>query len=156
KGTQAAITITAAAPARFGVSGFPSPATAGIAGTFTVVAQDAFGNRSSSYPGTVHFTSTDALAVLPANYTFTAADGGMHTFTNGAPLFTAGSRTITATDTVTSSQTGAQTVAVAAAAAASMTLAGFANPTVAGVVHTITGTLFDAFGNVATGYRGAV
>src|SRR5205807_3872018 len=89
-------------------------------------------------------------------YTFTSGDAGVHTFTSGATLVTAGSKTITATDTVTSTITGTQTVTVVAAAAASVTLAGFTNPTVAGVAHNITGTLFDAFGNVATGYRGIV
>ena len=51
-----------------------------MAGSFTVTAQDAYGNRATGYTGTVHFTSSDAQASLPVDYTFTAADAGMHTF----------------------------------------------------------------------------
>ena len=57
------------------------------------------------YLGTVHFTSSDSQAVLPSNYTFVAADDGAHTFTT-VVLKTAGSQSITATDTTTSSITG--------------------------------------------------
>ncbi|WP_217551179.1 hypothetical protein, partial [Pantoea sp. GbtcB22] len=41
---------------------------------------DAYGNTATSYTGTVHFTSTDPLAQLPADYTFTASDQGVHFF----------------------------------------------------------------------------
>jgi hypothetical protein len=50
-----------------------------------------------TYRGTVTFTSTDTAAVLPANYTFTAGDAGVHTFT-GVVLNTTGAQTITARD----------------------------------------------------------
>ena len=46
----------------------------------TVTAYDAYGNLATGYVGTVHFTSSDPKAVLPANDTFTAADAGVHTF----------------------------------------------------------------------------
>ncbi|MGZ4779076.1 MAG: hypothetical protein ACXV5L_07750 [Thermoanaerobaculia bacterium] len=52
----------------------------------------------TTYTGTVHFTSTDAAATLPANYTFTGGDGGSHTFTNAFTMPTPGDQTITATD----------------------------------------------------------
>ena len=65
----------------------------------------------------MHFTSSDAQAVLPANYTFTSADGGVHTLTNGVTLETTGARTVTATDKATGSITGGASVMVAAAAA---------------------------------------
>src|SRR5207244_74924 len=58
----------------FTVSGFPSPSTAGVAGNFTVIAKDGNGLTNTNYTGTVHFTSSDGQAVLPADYTFTAAD----------------------------------------------------------------------------------
>jgi len=44
--------------------------------------------------------------VLPANYTFVAADNGVHVFS--ATLKTAGTQSLTATDTVTASITGTQ------------------------------------------------
>src|SRR5262249_50845392 len=61
------------------VSVTPTNATAGGPFQLTVTALDAGGHRVG-YNGTAHFTSTDPQAVLPANYTFTAADNGQHTF----------------------------------------------------------------------------
>ncbi|GFE59357.1 carboxypeptidase regulatory-like domain-containing protein [Geobacter sp. AOG1] len=90
----------------FQVAGIASPVTAGTANSVTVTAKDAGNTTITGYTGTVHFTSTDAQAVLPGDYTFTAGDNGTHTFTNGVTLKTAGSQTVTATDTVTSSITG--------------------------------------------------
>src|SRR5262249_18705008 len=60
-----------------------SAATAETAGTpfpVTVAALDANGNPAYNYTGTVQLTSTDANAVLPANYTFSASDLGAHVF----------------------------------------------------------------------------
>src|SRR5206468_308419 len=73
----------------------------GTAFSFTVTALDASNNTATTYAGMVHFTSTDASATLPADSTLTNGAG-----TFNATLRTAGSRTITATDTVTSSITG--------------------------------------------------
>src|SRR5262249_3338936 len=71
-----------------------------------------FNNRLTSYTGTVQFTSSDASAILPANYTFTAGDQGMHSFT--VTLQTGGTQqTVTVTDTVTPSATGSTTLGVA-------------------------------------------
>jgi streptogramin lyase len=74
-----------------------NPIPAGTAFAFTVTARDPFNTAASLYRGTVHFTSSDPAAVLPADYTFTAADDGTHTFT--ATLFTAGGQAIRVTDT---------------------------------------------------------
>jgi hypothetical protein len=154
-GSQSGILVTPAAAASFNLSGFPSPTTAGVVGTETVTAQDAFGNTATGYTGTVHFTSSDSQAGLPADYTFTAADAGVHAFS--ATLETAGTRSITATDTATSTITGSQNgILVTAAAAASFNLSGFPSPTTAGVAGTQTVTAQDAFGNTATGYTGTV
>ncbi|HWS16978.1 MAG TPA: hypothetical protein VN223_03150, partial [Candidatus Elarobacter sp.] len=51
----------------------------------------------ANYAGTVHFTSSDTQAILPADYTFLSSDAGFHQFT--FTLKTLGSQTITATDT---------------------------------------------------------
>jgi hypothetical protein len=56
------------------VSGFAATTTAGAVGTVTVTLKDPYGNIATGYVGTAHFTSSDPKAVLPANYTFTAAD----------------------------------------------------------------------------------
>ena len=71
------ITVSAAAASVFSISA-PATSTAGAAFNATVTAKDAFGNTATGYTGTVHFTSTDGQAVLPANYTFVAGDNGSH------------------------------------------------------------------------------
>src|SRR5438552_3960098 len=154
-GAQTGIVVNAAGATTLTVSRFPSPVTAGAANTFTVTAKDAFGNTVAGYTGTVHFTSSDGQALLPANYTFTGGDAGAHTFS--ATLKTGGSQSITATDTVTSSITGSQSgINVNAAAAASLVVSGYASPTTAGVTNSFTVTAKDAFGNTAVGYTGTV
>jgi hypothetical protein len=76
-GTQSKIKVNPAAAATLMVSGFPSPIAHGTAGTFTVTALDPYGNVATGYRGTVHFTSSDAAASLPADYTFTSTDAGV-------------------------------------------------------------------------------
>ncbi|NYT39178.1 tandem-95 repeat protein [Sphingomonas sp. R-74633] len=99
--TSSAFNITPGATTQFTVTA-PSTATAGVAfNTLVVTAKDAAGNTTPAYAGTVHFTSSDGAAVLPANSTLTSGTG-----TFSATLNTVGSRTITATDTVTGSITG--------------------------------------------------
>ncbi len=101
------LTVVPAAASVLQVAGYPSPVTAGAAGSFTVTAQDAYGNTVTNYSGTVHFSSGDAQAVLPADYTFTTADHGVHTF-DGVFLETAGVQSLTATDTALAGLTGTQ------------------------------------------------
>ncbi len=116
---------------------------------------DAFGNVATGYTGTVHFTSSDAQAVLPANYTFTGGDAGAHTFS--VTLKTAGTQSITATDTVTGTITGVQSgITVNPAGRPAAPSRASPAPTTAGAAHNVTVTAHDAFGNVATGYTGTV
>src|SRR6185437_11915762 len=94
--TASGIAVTASAAAgSFVVTGFPAT-TAGAAQSFTVTVKDAFGNFATGYTGTVAFGSSDVQAGLPASYTFTAADAGVHTFT--ATLKTAGTQSVTVKD----------------------------------------------------------
>ncbi|SPF56460.1 conserved exported hypothetical protein [Candidatus Sulfopaludibacter sp. SbA4] len=99
-GQGAAWVFTQAVATHFAVSA-PASATGGTAFNFTVTAQDANNNTFAGYSGTVHFTSTDAAAVLPADTTLTNGTG-----TFSATLSTGGNQTITATDTVTATITG--------------------------------------------------
>ena len=73
----------------------------------TVTAYDAYGNVATGYTGTVALSSSDPQAVLPANYTFTTADAGSHGV--AVTLDTAGTQSITATDTATASLTTTET-----------------------------------------------
>ena len=148
------LTNTSAPVSALLVAAFP-PTTAGTAQSFTVTVKDVGGNTVPGYTGTVHFTSSDPQAILPADYTFTAADNGAHTFS--ATLKTAGLQSIIATDTATSGITGTQAgITVSAAAASSLTLSGFPSPTAAGVAGSVAVTARDAFGNTATAYSGTI
>jgi ELWxxDGT repeat protein len=138
------------------VSGFPTSTVAGVPNAVTVTAVDAYGNTVPTYRGTVHFASSDTQAVLPANYTFTAADGGTHTFINGVTLKTAGTRTIVATDTVTKTLTAKESVKVSAAAVTHLVVAGFPTTATHGTAYSFTVTAKDAYGNTVTGYTGTV
>jgi hypothetical protein len=152
-GTQAT-TVTPASAASYSVTGFPTTTTAGVAHAFTVAARDAFGNVATGYTGTATFTSSDPIASVPANYTFTAADAGMHSFS--ATLKRAGSQFIEAIDTLASSFIGAESGIVVTPAAVSQFA--FSGPTsvTKGVGFKITVTAEDAFGNLNAGYRGSV
>ena len=120
-----------------------------------MTAKNSAGNTATGYTGTVHFTSSDGAAILPADYTFVAGDNGSHTFTG--TLKTLGTRFITATDTVAASITGSQTgITVNAGPATTLVVAGYPSPTTAGVSQTFTVTAKDAGGNIATGYTGTV
>jgi len=82
--------------------------TVGVAHTVTVTAKDALGKVAPGYLGTIHFTCTDKNAILPHDYTFTAADNGVHKFSLGITLKTVGKQSVRARDTVTSTITGVQ------------------------------------------------
>ena len=138
----------------FVVSGFPTTVTAGASHTFTVTALFANDTIDTGYTGIVHFTSGDAQAVLPADYTFMAADAGKHTF-NGV-LKTAGTQSITATDIVFASISGSETGINVAPAAASRLAVTAPSQVAAGKPFSIIVTALDPYGNVATGYRGTV
>jgi hypothetical protein len=90
----------------------PSSVTAGVPFDGTVTVRDALGDVVTNYSGTVHVTSSDGTATLPADYTFTGGDAGVHTFSGGFTLNGPGSQSITATDTVNSSITGAGSTTV--------------------------------------------
>jgi uncharacterized repeat protein (TIGR01451 family) len=129
----------------------PSVATAGAAFFATVTVRDQYGQVFTGYAGTMHFTSTDAAAVLPADTTLT---NGIGTIT--ATLKTAGGQTLTATDTVSPSLTGTSANINVNPGAVS-TLAVTAPAIVqAGAPFTITVTAMDVYGNVDTNYSGPV
>src|SRR5262249_58859248 len=77
----------------------------------TVTALDAFGNVATGYAGTVHFSSSDASATLPPDFTFSAADQGVHTFT-GVVLNATGVQTVSVADSLSSAVAGSAGVTV--------------------------------------------
>lgn len=81
----------------------PAVAASGTSFAFPVKALDGSNNVVTTYTGTVHFTSTDQQAVLPAD---TAVSGGIGSFF--ATMTQLGPQSITATD-MTTSLTGEST-----------------------------------------------
>jgi ELWxxDGT repeat protein len=153
-GSDPGITVLPAAASTLSVTGFPTLTTAGVAGNFTVTLEDRYGNIASGYTGTVHFTSSDGKATLPGNYTFTTTDGGVHTFS--ATLKTAGTQSLTVTDTVTGSLTARDGGIMVSPAPASQFVISAPSSVNAGVAFRLTVTVEDAYGNVVTGYTGTV
>jgi hypothetical protein len=74
----------------------PASAIPGVPITVTVTALDRWGNRASTYTGTVHFSSTDLNALLPDDTGLTADEAGSATFT--VVLNTPGDQLIRAND----------------------------------------------------------
>ena len=99
-GVSSAITVIGGATTKFVITAHGS-VRAGAGFAFSAIAQDAYGNATPGYTGTVHFTSTDPKAVLPANTTLV---NGVVSVT--AALNTVGAQTVSATDTINRSITG--------------------------------------------------
>jgi hypothetical protein len=150
-GSQPGITVNAAGASilQFDTNGRVDPNTVAV----YVLVMDPYHNPAAGYRGTVHFSSTDPRAVLPADYTFTATDRGY--FTDQVTLITPGWQTVTATDTVTPSLSDSWRIFVNPGAASQFILSAPASVT-AGVPFSLTITVEDAYGNVATGYTRTV
>ena len=140
-------------PAAFLVlAGIPPATLSGAPLTVTVTAVDNHGNLAADFTGTVHFASTDPKAALPADYAFTAADLGSHTF--AVVLTSAGTSTVV----VTSASLPAvlANVAVHEAGAAQVKLEGLPAQVTADAIQNITVRVRDALGNAVTDYAGTL
>jgi hypothetical protein len=98
-----AFSITPAAPDHIAFSG-PTTITAEMPFAITATVQDAYGNSVTGYLGTVHFMLI-GQAIAQADYTFTTADMGSHTFPH-LVLNDAGDYTLTGVDQMDSSIRG--------------------------------------------------
>ena len=146
-GTCSAVAVSAAAFTHFAIT-TPASVTAGQAFSVGVVAVDSLGNILTNYHGTVHFSSSDAVAGLPLD----------STLTNGAALLsatfkTSGSQTLTASDAAAGINVSAAVI-VSAASAIRFSV-NTASATVAGGLA-VTVSAFDSFNNVVTTYSGTV
>jgi subtilase family serine protease len=81
------ITVVASAASKLVISASATQVHSGIPFAIAVTATDQFNNVAASYRGTIHFTASGTLHVLPANYTFTSGDAGTHKYVNGATLW---------------------------------------------------------------------
>jgi hypothetical protein len=138
-------------PFNFNLSNLPGPATqfqivsthsakVNTPFSFKVRARDVYGNLATGYTGTVAFSSSDPLAVLPSPYAFTNKDQGAHCFM--ATLNTAGSQTLTATDASNSTITGQSIITVRGRSAAA---SGFAPGDEAGAMVSLKAGQVDEF-----------
>ncbi|WP_224240688.1 Ig-like domain-containing protein [Hyalangium gracile] len=150
-----AFAIQPAPGASLELVGLSLPQTAGTPGTVKLTVHDAFNNVATGYLGTVHFTSSDAQAVLPADYTFSATDMGTAEFS--VELRTAGPQSVTVSGT--QSVTGATLPWGIIEAGEPQQLAFSVQP-VNGSVRTplaeVAVVLKDAFGNNTTAFSPTV
>ncbi|MGE5324624.1 MAG: hypothetical protein ACM3SW_17290, partial [Actinomycetota bacterium] len=145
--------VCASAPAKLSLSA-PASANSGTAVNVTVTAQNSSGTATlTGYTGTIHFTSSDSLAVLPADFTFTGADAGTHTFS--ATLNTSGAQSITAQDTRAGVVLGSANITVGSGAATHFSVTAPASVN-AGTSLQVIVTALDAANNTVTSYAGTV
>ncbi|MBN9118445.1 MAG: VCBS repeat-containing protein [Planctomycetes bacterium] len=149
--TPATTTVTVTGQVTHLAFGAPTAASAGDTFQVTVSALDAVGAVATGYSSTIRFSSSDVRAGLPADYTFTAADAGTHTFT--VTLKSSGLQSIGAKE-VGGAIGGGTNVGVTPGAAVGFSLAGAGGAI--GVVRPFAVVARDAFGNVATSYNGTV
>ena len=83
-------------PSLMAIDGVPDPVTVGQTFGFTATVLDQYGMPYTDYNGTVGFSSSDTGAILPADYTYVAADGGTHYFE--AAFSSEGEHSLTVTD----------------------------------------------------------
>jgi putative cell wall-binding protein len=138
----------AATATHFSVSA-PASAIVGNSVTVTVTALDSSNAIVTTYAGTVHFTSTDAGAVLPGNSTFS---GGVGNFS--VKFSAAGTKHVTVTDT-SSSITGTSGSVNVTQSTTHLSATASATET-AGTSFVVTVKALDGSGNVVTGYAGTV
>jgi hypothetical protein len=125
----------------------PAPVTAGTPFTIAVQVVDPFGQTAVGYTNRVHFMASNGAR---ADYIFTAADGGQHTF-NGLVLRQAGALTVTSTDATAPAVTGATSFVITPAAADHLLFLQPPTDTSAGqTLSPVSVAIVDVFGNVVT------
>ncbi len=128
--------------------------SAGASGySYDVWAVDASGDPATGYVGTIHFTSSDPQADLPADYAFTTADHG-HAVVEGLTLKTAGTQWVRAVDVGNSLIQGTSTTLVTPGPTRSVRLSGLPSSIGAGMGASVWVTPLDGFGNIKTDYVG--
>jgi hypothetical protein len=124
----------------------------------TVTAKDQFNQVFAGYVSTVNL-STNASAgtyTLPANYTFTVGDAGVHVF-SGVSWSAAGTYNLTVMDVADQAKkTTVSNIVVTSAAAHAEYLTVMISNVATNTLTSATVTVYDQFGDVYAGYRGTV
>ncbi|WP_224248102.1 Ig-like domain-containing protein [Hyalangium gracile] len=136
------------------VLALPASAVAGTVLSAGVTIRDAFGNVATNYRGTVRFASTAPGAVLPPDYTFTAADNGAKTFP--VTLNQVGTWEVRAADSEEPALVASVPVTVVLGPATQPVLTSLPGPFEAGEEFSVEVSARDAFGNEAKDYLGTI
>jgi len=137
-------TVAVSGAVELEVTGIPSNVDAGAKSTVSVTAVDDNGDVVTDYAGTVHFTSTDGRAVLPADAKLV---NGTHDFE--VALTTAGTQSITVAGVRNASLTGSIVgIAVASGALTQIVARDVPSDSVAGDAFTFTAQGADEYGNL--------
>jgi len=150
-GVSNSFTVSSSSRIHLVISGFPSSITAGVEQIGTVTAKDTFDNTVKSYSGNIRITSTDKAAVLPADVLLTKGVGSI-----AVTLKTAGSQSLSATDTSDSSIIGSASVQVFPAALHMFALSSSEAVTAGLTFGNVTVTAYDVYNNVKTNYVGQI
>ena len=126
-------------------------ATAGLAGPLRLNAVTTSGQPNPAFVGTVALTSSDANALLPASVLFAASDRGSVQL-DAVTFFAAGPQSVT---TAFGGLQRALSLPVAPGPATSLRISGPSSAST-GTPITVVLQAFDAYGNLATGYLGAI
>ena len=156
KTATATVTVTVGAAPGTGIrveSSTPVP-TAGQPFMVTLTAFGADGSVLPGYRGTVHLTSSDGQAVLPADIAFDAADAGVKQIM--ITLKTAGLETLNANDTAVATITGSASWRVNADVPTTCIATQAPATATAGSAVGMTVIASDAYGNPATTYTGTM
>ncbi len=112
--TSVAVTVSPAGTSQFALSGPPSAVT-GSPVSFSITAEDPFGNLTAGFTGAVQLASSDTAATLPASIQLTAGTGTFNATFETTAAGTPGSpaaQIIVATDAANTSVTGTGRIVV--------------------------------------------
>ncbi len=142
---------------KFVVSGISSTVQDCYNNTVTVTAKDSCENTVTSYTGTIHFSSNDPRALLPADYKFVAGDSGTHVFTN-VQLRTPGSNYyVRVNDTIQTNITGEiSPITVTPGPLSKFEVKDVKSPFEAGTLSNVTVTAKNACDNTVTNFTGTI
>ncbi len=149
-GTSGSISVTPAAASKLLVSTSPNSLSAGSTTSVSVTAEDQFNNVVTGFSDSV--TLADSLGA--ATFSALSFTGGKATAT--ATLHTAGTQTITATDSTATISGTSGSVTVTPAAASKLLVSTSASSLSAGGTTSVSITAEDQFNNVVTGFSDSV
>jgi FG-GAP-like repeat/Dockerin type I domain len=121
---------------------------------YVVTAVNVAGQTVNNYSGTVHFTSNDPAAILPADMTLTNGVG-----TVSATFKTSGNQYLRATDSANHDITGTSadfSIGLPGPVPDHFGFTGAPSSPVAGASFNVTVTAYDSSNHILTGYRGVV